>query len=176
MLVCRPQLEEVPAAFARAQADAVVVDCMLFAALAACEAARLPTAVLVHSPPGALLHPDGVHAQRVPGPLNALRAAAGLRTVDRLWDSWAGMVTLCTSVAELDPLAAEVPPAVEYVGPVFERVPPSGWREPWPADDERPLVLVSFSTSASQDPQGSRIRRTLAGLGPAALPGPGHEQ
>ena len=43
------------------------------------------------------------------------------------------MVTLCTSIRELDPLAEAVPPAFEYVGPVFERVPPSGWREPWPA-------------------------------------------
>jgi UDP:flavonoid glycosyltransferase YjiC (YdhE family) len=57
-----------------------------------------------------------------------------------------------------------MPPACEYVGPVLERVPPSGWRLPWPRDDQRPLILASFSTDASQDPEGSRIRRTLAGL------------
>jgi UDP:flavonoid glycosyltransferase YjiC (YdhE family) len=164
MLICAPQLEEVPALFARERADALVVDCMLFAALAACERAQLPAAVLVHSPPGALLSPDRVLGQRVPRPLNALRAIAGLGPLAQLWESWGGIAVLCTSIAELDPLAAEIPPACEYVGPVFERMPPSGWRAPWPRDDVRPLILASFSTTASQDPQGSRVRRTLAGL------------
>jgi MGT family glycosyltransferase len=100
----------------------------------------------------------------VPEPLNALRAGIGLDAIDRLWDSWREMAVLCTSIAELDPLAGETPSEVEYVGPVFEQVPPSGWHPPWPHDDERPLVLVSFSTDASQDPRSSRIRRTLAGL------------
>src|SRR5207247_1946897 len=68
------------------------------------------------------------------------------------------------SIRELDPLAKEMPPAFDYLGPIFERVPRSGWRAPWPVDDERPLVLVSFSTMPTQDLQGSRIRRTLGGL------------
>lgn len=161
--LCTSQLQEVPEAFAREQADIVLVDFMMFVAVLACEAAGLPAAVFVHSPPGAILHPDRHLAQGVPQPLNALRAAIGLNAVERLWDSWRGMAVFCTSIAQLDPLAAEVPPEVDYVGPVLERVPPSGWRLPWPRDDSRPLILVSFSTSARQN-QRSRIQRTLAGL------------
>jgi UDP:flavonoid glycosyltransferase YjiC (YdhE family) len=142
----------------------VAVDCMMVAALSACERARLPTAVIVHSAPGALFGPDSIHAQAVPGPLNALRATLGLGPIERLWDNWRGMTVLCTSIRALDPMGEELPPAFDYVGPVAERVPPSGWYAPWPRDDARPLVLVSFSTMPFQDPAGSRIRRTLAGL------------
>jgi hypothetical protein len=164
VLACAPQLQEVPEVFARARADAVAVDCMMVAALSACERARLPTAVIVHSAPGALFGPDSIHAQAVPGPLNALRATLGLGPIERLWDNWRGMTVLCTSIRALDPMGEELPPAFDYVGPVAERVPPSGWYAPWPRDDARPLVLVSFSTMPFQDPAGSRIRRTLAGL------------
>jgi MGT family glycosyltransferase len=155
----------VPDVFARERADVLVVDCMLLAALSAVERARLPAAVLVHSPPGALLHPDRVVWRRVLPPLNALRATCGLAPVDRLWETWAGAPAICTSIPELDPHREEIPPECEYVGPIFEQVRRSGWRDPWPADDQRPLILVSFSSSETF-PQRSRIERTLAGLAP----------
>lgn len=162
-LVCAPQLDEVPEVVRRERADAVIVDCMLFAAIAACEVSHLPAAVFVHSPPGALFHPNRILAQRVPAALNALRASVGLAPVEHLWDNWHGMTVLCATIPELDPLAGELPPDFDYVGPIFERLPPSGWHALWPRDDPRPLILVSFSTG-SWPPQRSRIERTLAGL------------
>jgi hypothetical protein len=163
VLVCAPQLQEVPEVFARERAAAVAVDCMLFAALTACERARLPTGVVVHSPPGAVLHPHQILARRVPPPLNALRATIGLGPLDRLWENWRGMTVLCTSIRELDPLAEAVPPAFDYVGPVFERVPPSGWRAPWARDDARPLVCLPVPWVADQPPLAAQLERLGAG-------------
>jgi MGT family glycosyltransferase len=49
------------------------------------------------------------------------------------------------------------------VGPIFERFPNVHWDFPWEADDDRPLVLVSFSTTGLWDQRG-RIRNTLDAL------------
>ena len=55
-------------------------------------------------------------------------------------------------------------PNVRYIGMPFEDIECAAWRSPWPADDVRPLVLVSFSTA----PQGQAnvLRRTLEALAP----------
>ena len=141
----------------------LVVDCLMFGALAAAEAAGWPAAVLVHSAPGAMGAPGGWLERMLLEAVNGVRAAAGLAAVATLWDVWARWPALCTTIPALDPLAARVPASFVFVGPVFERVPASGWRAPWPADDPRPLVLVSFSTNRAWD-QAPRIRRTLAAL------------
>ncbi|HSH82802.1 MAG TPA: hypothetical protein VLA19_30080, partial [Herpetosiphonaceae bacterium] len=47
MWVCPAQLEEVPRAVAGEDGTVLVVDCMMFGALAAAERARVPAAVLV---------------------------------------------------------------------------------------------------------------------------------
>lgn len=160
---CPEHLDDVADVLAVASADVLVVDCMLFGALAALEGSGVPVAVLVHSAPGALFPPGGGGEQLVLQRLNRVRMAAGRPAIARLWDAWAPFPTLCMSVAELDPLAARVPPSFRFVGPVSERVAPSGWRPPWPADDPRPLVMASFSTGHAWD-QDSRIRRTLDAL------------
>ena len=156
-------LRDIPDAVAGAPCDARVVDCLMFGALAAAEGLTVPTAVLVHSPPGATAPPGGWREGDLLAPVNRVRAIARRPAVARLWDAWACFPSLCVTIPELDPLAEEVPPSFAYVGPVFPRVPPSGWRTPWPADDPRPLVLVSFSTTPGLD-QTSRIRRTLDAL------------
>jgi MGT family glycosyltransferase len=53
---------------------------------------------------------------------------------------------------------------VRYVGMPFEEVGAARWESPWPADDPRPLVLVSFSTA----PQGQAelLHRTIEALAP----------
>jgi hypothetical protein len=111
---------------AREAADVLVIDCMMLAALAAAESNRLPTAVLVHSPPGALFHPNRVLGQVVPEPLNAMRDALDLRPITRLWDTWSGMTVICASIPDLYPLRGDIPPECEYVGSIFEPAPPSG--------------------------------------------------
>jgi len=156
-------LRDLPDAVARERPDVLMVDCLMFGALAAAEGLGRPAAVLVHSPPGATAPPGGPREGSLLAPLNAVRAMAGLPAVTRLWDAWARFPSLCVTIPDLDPLAAEVPPSFEYVGPVFPRVPASGWRPPWPSDDPRPLILVSFSTTGGLD-QTSRIRRTLDAL------------
>lgn len=163
VMVCPAQREDVLEVTARERADAILVDCLLFAALMAAEDAGAPAAMLVHSAPGALLHPDGFLERELLEPLNAMRVAVGRKPVARVRDAWARLPALCATIPQLDPLAREALPSFAYIGPVFERTPPSGWRTPWPSDDERPLVLVSFSTSEDWR-QRSRIQRTLDGL------------
>lgn len=145
--------------------DALVVDCMMFGVLAAIETTRMPTAVLVHSAPGALLPPGGAGEALMLGPVNEVRRAAGRPPVANLWQAWAPFLTVCASIPDLDPQPA--PPPLRYVGPVFERTAPSGWRSPWRADDTRPLVVASFSTGPAWD-QTSRIARTLDALADTA--------
>jgi UDP:flavonoid glycosyltransferase YjiC (YdhE family) len=161
VLVCRPQLDEIPRLVSDRDDTFLVIDCMLFAALTAAERVRLPAAVLVHSAPGALLHPTRILAQEIPAPLNVLRAEVGLARLSHLWQAWQFAPALCGTIRALDPLAAEVPSTFDYAGPMFDRGPDADWHAPWSPDDPRPLVVVSFSTD--QD-QRSRIQRTVAGL------------
>ncbi|HKD73940.1 MAG TPA: glycosyltransferase, partial [Ktedonobacterales bacterium] len=157
-------LDDVRDAAAREAPDLLVIDCLMFGALAAAELHHLPTVVLVHSAPGLLAPPDGPFERfLLREPINALRTAAGLPPVATVWENWARFPTLCASLPILDPLAATAPQTFTYVGPLQEEMPPSGWHLPWPADDQRPLVLVSFSSGAAWD-QTSRIQRTLDGL------------
>jgi len=140
--------------------DAVVIDCLMFGALAAAESTHVPVATLIHSAPGALMPPRGRFESQVLGSVNELRTEAGLRSVGSLWESWARFPSLSNSIRELDPLAAQAPAAFTYLGPIIEDLPPSGWQPPWQANDPRPVVLVSFSTGPYWD-QTSRILRTL---------------
>lgn len=157
---CPEQAADVADLLTERHFDALVVDCMMFGALAALESAPVPIAVLVHSAPGALSPPGGPGEQLMLGPVNAMRAAVGRAPVANLWEAWAQFPTLCTSIPELDPIADTVPPSFRYVGPVFERTSPSGWSLPWAQDDPRPLVTARFSTGHAWD-QTSRIRRTI---------------
>ena len=156
-------LQDVPALLAEEQPDVLIVDCLMFGALAALETAGLPTLVLVHSAPGALLPPGGTFEARLLDSVNRVRAQARRPPLANLWAAWAPFPTICTSIRELDPLAAAAPRSFDYIGPIFERVTPGGWLSPWAPLDERPLVLVSFSTGPYWD-QRSRIERTLCAL------------
>ena len=98
------------------------------------------------------------------GPLNAARAALGLSELADLFDqlSAAGRILLATSRAfDFD----QSPPApYRYVGPYLADPAWSGdWTAPWPADDARPLVLVSFSSMYQA--QEAVLRRAIEALG-----------
>lgn len=157
-------LVDVPKLLADEGPDALIVDCLMFGALVALESAGMPTMILVHSAPGALLPPGGPFEAGLIDAVNRVRAEAGRPPLKHLWAAWELFSTVCTSVRELDPLAARIPPSFDYIGPIFERVAPCGWESPWPLDDPRPLILVSFSTGPYWD-QRSRIERTLSALG-----------
>lgn len=156
-------LRDVPDAVTATRCDALVVDCLQFGALAAAEDMGLPVGVLVHTAPGLIAGPGTRMESLLLAPVNAMREAAGKTTITRLWEAWTSFLVMCATVPELDPLAGHMPASFEYVGPIFERVPASGWQSPWPDIDPRPLVLVSFSTYSLWD-QSSRIQRTLAAL------------
>jgi UDP:flavonoid glycosyltransferase YjiC (YdhE family) len=156
-------LDDLEQAISDSRPDVIVVDCLMFGALAALESKDVPTVVLVHSAPGALLPPGGGFESRLLDPVNRVRAAAGRPHVDRLWAAWEQFPTFANSIRKLDRLASEVPAAFGYVGPISERIAPSHWHAPWQSSDPRPLVLVSFSTWSHWD-QTSRVRRTLEAL------------
>lgn len=59
----------------------------------------------------------------------------------------ASLTLICTP-AEFDFPGAPLTAATHYVGPIFD--PDTGvepWAQPWDLDDERPLVLVSLSST-----------------------------
>ena len=143
---CPEQAEDARVLLAEEDCDGVVVDCLMLGALSALDRSR--TAVLVHSAPGALAPPRG--------PLDELLGT-------NVWSLWSRFPCVCTSIRELDPLSTQAPWAFHYVGPIFERELPSRWKPPWGRGDQRPLILVSFTTGTEWD-QRSRIERTLAAL------------
>jgi len=157
-------LHDLPDLVGQERCEVLIVDCLMFGALAALEKAGVPTAVLVHSAPGALMPPRGQFEALLLEPINRVRRAAGCLKVGSLWEAWARFPALCASIRELDPLGPDTPASFSYIGPVFEEAARSDWRSPWSADDPRPLVLVSFSTGPYWD-QGPRIRKTLQALG-----------
>ncbi len=161
-LACLNHLRQFAEMVASEQVDAILVDCMMHAALAAVENLDLPYAVLVHTIPGSLA-PGGMFDHITMSSFNAIRAYAGRNAVSSSWEAWSSAPVICATIPELDPLAGQVPSSFQYVGPLFERVPSSGWHSPWTGNDPRPLVLVSFSTHSQWD-ETSRINRTLEAL------------
>ena len=175
----------------RHAADVVVSDYFLFGALAAAEAAICPAVALVHtiySRPIAGVPPYGpgllpgrglrssvrdaidralirqVHRREGLPPLNRARLDLGLKPVRSVFLQYdrAARVLIMTSAA-FDFTRSSLPSNVRYTGMPFEEEH-GVWKPPWPTDDGRPLVLVSFSTA----PQGQAtvLRRTLDALGP----------
>jgi UDP:flavonoid glycosyltransferase YjiC (YdhE family) len=162
---CPDHWEDIPAALAQHHADLLVVDFMMQGVLAACERITIPVAALVHSALAGLVPPPeapiGAHWLSA---CNDMRGFLGLPPLRRLSDAWDGMLTLVTTIPELDPAFAARGALVRYVGPIFEEHPAQQWDSPWDERDERPLVLASFSTTGFWD-QSSRIRNTVAALG-----------
>jgi MGT family glycosyltransferase len=157
-------LEDIPDAVASIFADVLIVDFSLQGALAAMARVTVPSVVLAHSAIAGLVPPpESPVGQTRLTATNRLREGAGLPTLARLNDAWAGCLTLVATIPELDPAAADADPSTHYIGPVFERFPEEPWDSPWDLDDDRQMVLVSFSTTGLWD-QSGRIRNTLEAL------------
>jgi MGT family glycosyltransferase len=157
-------LEDIPDDLAAHPADVLVVDFSMNGALAQARRTDIPVAVLAHSCVAGLVPPPGspMGSARLAA-TNEIRATIGLAPMERLNDGWDGLPTIVTTIPELDSAANDAPKTVHYVGPIAERAVEASWDSPWSVDDERPLVLVSFSTTRLWDPAG-RIRNTLAAL------------
>ncbi|CAF2018262.1 unnamed protein product [Rotaria magnacalcarata] len=170
---CRAQLMDVPTLVEREKPDRIIVDCMMYGALAAVEKNPEMTKIsyiLVHTIPGGISAPGGQLESWAMQSVNEMRVAAALEPVKELWDTWKWAEgrpmgrALVTSVPELDPLTPRLNHFLyRWIGPQVENVPPSGWINPWAQDDQRSFILVSFSTEPFFDCV-SRMQRTLTGL------------
>jgi MGT family glycosyltransferase len=157
---------DLTALLARSPADIVVVDCMLAGILANSPRFGVPTAVLVHSLFASVLSMrDALLAMG-----NRLRLETGLPPLDTAAMKWEHKdLVLITTLREFDGITNDPAPNVRYVGPVFERQPiPTSWHSPWSQDDQRPLVVASFSTMAGQT-EPSMLQRVLDALGSLPL-------
>ena len=172
-------------------ADVVAFDFMLLGAAVGAEAAAVPSAALVHTVyplpvPGAppfglglspMRGPFGVVRDAVVGrvnmriwrpglaAVNEARTGLGLRPIDHPFEQITSVERILVLTApELDFASrGRLPPTVRYTGPVLDRDGGQGWDSPWPADDPRPLVVASFS-STFQD-QATLAGRVLWALG-----------
>jgi MGT family glycosyltransferase len=175
------------------QPDALLADAFLFGSVIAAQAASLPVVLLVSNiwimpargtPPmgpgfaparsalgrgrdAALLAVvNRLFAKGLPA-INRARAEYGLAPLSSFYDQGlaADLIVVLTS-PEFDYAAPTVPANVRYVGPILDDPEwARPWTPPWPADDERPLVLVGFSTTyQNQGPVLSRVVEALSAL------------
>jgi len=180
------------------QADVLVADFFLLGAIAAGEAARVPTAVLVHNafPPHAPDQPPKYFGFALPStpaqqarqrfwrwaretayvrnglePLNHARSTLGLpplRSPFQQYDAAARVLVLGS--AAFDFPSRRLPPNVRYVGTPIDDSHAPEWISPWAADDNRPVVLVSLSTlNQGQAPALQRVLDALEGMSVRAL-------
>jgi UDP:flavonoid glycosyltransferase YjiC (YdhE family) len=144
--------------------DVVIIDAMFGTALAAADRFGTPTAGMLHT----FLHRtlDGWYI--LMRDQSEARQRCGFGPLPELDELWGTRDLFQVNALEQFDCAARVRWAnVRYGGPVLERdsvaVPV---RLPWP-EDQVPLVVVSFSTSATQG-SVSKLQRTLDAL--AGLP------
>jgi MGT family glycosyltransferase len=185
--------QEVVAAVERERPAGTVIDYMLTGAAAGARQAGVPAAALVHNvyplpaegvPPfGMGLAPArgraGQLRDRVLGrvalrpfavglsALNGVRQDLGLPVVPQvgaLLDDF--RFVLVAVPAEFDFAArSQLPSRVRFVGHMSPPSSDEGWESPWPAEDSRPLVVVSLSTTfMDQRPLAVRILKALDGM------------
>ena len=156
--------DDVQAELDRDVADVVVVDCALSAALSAAEASGVPAAVLVHVLYQPSVEGAGAAQWDPTRPLvEATRRHLGLDGLDpgrqvqaEVW-ARASLALTCQPESFDVPLSAR-PSNLQYVGPIFEQGPLP------PTATERPLLLVSFSTTNMR--QGPVVQRVLDAAAP----------
>jgi len=179
--------------------DAVVADFWLPGAIAAAEAARKPCAVVVHNafPPKARGQPpkgSGYMPARTPiarlrqalwrwphdriwqrdglPAHNLARAELGLAPVRSVFDEFERATRVLILGYEQFDFPAHVATNARYVGtPIDDMNALAGaWSSPWPADDARPMLLVSLSTkSQGQTPTLHRTLEAIEGMPLRAL-------
>lgn len=189
----------------RGSPDAVVADYMLLGALAGAEARNVPSIALVHTVPPPMAGPpmppqsQGFLPATGPavesmykkwsqlirrtwireglGPHNAARAALGLDPISEPRAQLGNCVRVLTLASRNFDFPGELPPNTRHVGTPIDDLDAVGtWTSPWPADDPRPLLLISLSTLAQGQAQalqrcveaaGSLPVRVLVTLGPS---------
>ena len=101
------------------EAEVLLVDCMLLAALMSRDVGSLPTAILVHTLGGFMARD---WTDRVLTRVNGFRAERGLSVVTSAIDLWReAELVLMLTLKEFDDLGRDELPRMRYVGPVFTR-------------------------------------------------------
>ena len=118
---CPEHIDDVPQLMAQENCGAVVIDCLMFGALAAAEKLRLPAAAFIHSAPGAIMPPGGPFEAQLFAAVNQLREESGLSSLPSLWEAWAPFPAISNSIRALDPFASRAPRSFQYCGPTFEQ-------------------------------------------------------
>ena len=126
--------------------DVLVIDYCLSSALAATEAMPIPTVVLVHTLPGRILSNWN---KNLLGFANEARSRYNLETVNSAEQLWSNAgTTIVTSFETLDGMGvASGVRELHYIGPISEPLDADATVREVQLRDERPNVLVSFSTT-----------------------------
>jgi UDP:flavonoid glycosyltransferase YjiC (YdhE family) len=96
--------------------------------------------------------------------LNAARAAVGLAPLADVFDQLGAARRILLATSRSFDFDATPPEPFRYVGPyVGDPAWALPWSPPWPAGDERPLVLVAFSSFYQA--QDASLRQVIAALG-----------
>ena len=174
--------------------DVIVVADLLFGAMAAAEASRIPSAVFaphVYGYPAPGLPAFGPGFAPARGPLGRLRDALLTRVAMRTMAPFVpgfnalrarlGVAPVATAFEQVQRLdrflvatsrafdypGVTLPANVRHVGPLLgDPAWVEPWQSPWPASARDPLVLVGFSTT--QQEQAAAMQRVVDALG--ALP------
>jgi len=156
--------EDVRSTTVRRRPGAIVIDCMLQAALAAGEQSGLPAAILVRTFSADFLGTPEPRRTEQLGQLNDLRAQLGLTAVASLEEAWcnSGRVLVLASPA-LDPGADHPPPGSRFVGPVFDPGSAEPQRPALHGESAAPVVLLSLTTLYHRD-KVSLFQRVLDAL------------
>jgi MGT family glycosyltransferase len=145
--------------------EVLVVDCALTSGLAAAEHSQLPAAALVH-----LLYEQFVRGtngrmwEAALPTINTMRIRFGLPTAvsaRALMDPMKVVLVACPQ--EFDVAMPDLPANVRYVGAIRDDPPAVAQDSLWGSRDERPRVLVAFSTTYQR--QEEVLRRVTAALG-----------
>lgn len=164
MLLNPQHRDELLDAAARLAPDVVLVDQMLWSATAAAESLEVPHAVLWHTIYGGWggLRALPAFTRKM---LDAERRALDLPAVDHVFEQAERAAAIIAFTLErFDAVPDPRPPNLHYVGPLSgQGQPVADVSLPWPAKDDRPLVLVSFSTSFMD--QAAAFQRVADALG-----------
>ena len=189
--------ENVSAALRQEAADLVIADFFLLGALAAAEAARVRSVALMHCvsvcpiagvPPwgtgwlpyrtpigfvrdvlgrAALTYLDRRNALKS---LNDVRTSLGLQPLTSTFEQYDHASRVLILVSRSFDFLGKPSANVLHVGTPVEDTKAPAWSSPWPASDQRPLVVVSLSTlNQGQAPLMRHILRALAALDVRAL-------
>jgi MGT family glycosyltransferase len=161
----------------RGRPNAVVADFRLLGALAAAEAAGVPSAALVHNIPpplaGGAMPPASqgfmpardsrealryakwrsvvqrIYAREGLRFHNKARGEVGLAPLPQLYAQYSTAGRVLMLVSKAFDLDGDVPANTRYVGTPLDDAAAAGtWTPPWPGGDTRPLLLISLSTLA----------------------------